>query len=313
MPSVFRRRAISAGVLALTIGAAAACGSSSSGGSSPSAGGSTAAKPLTVLAFQSQNAANLALSAGRADVGMADSPVAGYIVKQSHGQFKLSGQSYGTAPYGIAMSKKSGTLDKAVLAAVKDLMADGTYAQILAKWNVSPGGISNPMINGSSAPIKPATTPSATTAPTADANAVALVPASLKSKGVLNVAENAEYAPDEYYAADGKTIIGMDADMAKAIGTVLGLKVTIENAAFDAIIPAIQDGRFDLGMSSFTDTAVREKSVSFVTYFSAGTSFYVKANGGPTLTDLASLCGHKVAVQSGTTEEIDAKGQAKKC
>jgi polar amino acid transport system substrate-binding protein len=66
-------------------------------------------------------------------------------------------------------------------------------------------------------------------------------------------------------------------------------------------------------MSSFTDTAAREKQVNFVTYFSAGTSFYVLANGGPNITSLADLCGHTVAVEAGTTEETDAKGQASKC
>ena len=40
-----------------------------------------------------QNAANLAISSGRAEVGMADSPVAAYIVKQSNGQFELTGKS----------------------------------------------------------------------------------------------------------------------------------------------------------------------------------------------------------------------------
>ena len=39
---------------------------------------------------------------------MADSPVAAYIVKQSNGQFKLTGKPYGTAPYGIAIPKDNG-------------------------------------------------------------------------------------------------------------------------------------------------------------------------------------------------------------
>ena len=56
-----------------------------------------------VLPFPTQTAANLALSSGRAQVGMADSPVAAYQVKQSSGAFKLVGQTYGVAPYGIAV------------------------------------------------------------------------------------------------------------------------------------------------------------------------------------------------------------------
>jgi polar amino acid transport system substrate-binding protein len=96
--------------------------------------------------FPDQNGANLALSSGRAEVGMADSPVAAYQVKKSNGQFKLSGQPYGTAPYGIAIPKDSG-LQKPVLAAMKALQKDGTYMKILKKWGVQAGAIKNPQIN----------------------------------------------------------------------------------------------------------------------------------------------------------------------
>ena len=53
---------------------------------------------------------------------MADSPVADYQVKKSNGQFKLTGQTYGTAPYGIAIPKGSG-MAKPVLAGAEG--ADG--------------------------------------------------------------------------------------------------------------------------------------------------------------------------------------------
>lgn len=153
--------------------------------------------------------------------------------------------------------------------------------------------------------------PAASSGP--NAAAVALLQASIKSKGSLLVAADASYAPNEFLASDGTTVQGMDADLAKAIGTELGLTVTVKNATFDAIIPGLANGRFDLGMSSFTDTKDREKTVNFVTYFSAGTSFFTKATGGPAITDLSSLCGLKVAVESGTTQEADAKAQSKKC
>src|SRR5205085_12679968 len=68
-----------------------------------------------------------------------------------------------------------------------------------------------------------------------------------------------------------------------------------------------------LGMSSFTDTKEREKTVDFVTYFSAGTSFYAKTQGAPTVNSLADLCGLKVAVEKGTTQADDANAQSKKC
>src|SRR5437868_2336095 len=63
----------------------------------------SAGKPgVTVLTFPDQNGANLALSSGRAQLVMADSPPSEYAVKKSNGQFKITGSTYGTAPYGLA-------------------------------------------------------------------------------------------------------------------------------------------------------------------------------------------------------------------
>jgi polar amino acid transport system substrate-binding protein len=139
------------------------------------------------------------------------------------------------------------------------------------------------------------------------------VPAAIKSKGTLIVAADASYAPNEFIASDGKTVVGWDADLAMAIGQVLGLKVTVVNATFDTIIPGLASGKYDLGMSSFTDTKERQKTVDFVDYYQAGTSFFVKTSGGPNITSLADLCGHKVSVEKGTTEQTDAEGQSAKC
>ena len=84
------------------------------------------------------------------------------------------------------------------------------------------------------------------------------------------MAADATYPPDEFIASDGKTVIGMDADLAKAIAELMGLKATVQNATFDSIIPGLAAGKYDLGMSSFTDTKEREKTVDFVTYLTAG-------------------------------------------
>jgi polar amino acid transport system substrate-binding protein len=141
----------------------------------------------------------------------------------------------------------------------------------------------------------------------------AQVPAAVKAKGTLTVAADATYAPNEFIGSDGHTVVGMDADLAAALGQVLGLKVNMVNATFDTIIPGLVSGKYGLGISSFTDTKEREKTVDFVTYFVAGTSFYVKTSSGPDVTSLAGLCGHKVAAEKGTTQQADAQAQAPRC
>src|SRR5437773_4652088 len=70
-----------------------------------------------------------------------------------------------------------------------------------------------------------------------DKKVAAEVPSAVKSKGTLVVATDAEYAPNEFIAPDGHTIIGMDADLAKALAQAMGLKAELKNAVFESIIP----------------------------------------------------------------------------
>ena len=165
----------------------------------------------------------------------------------------------------------------------------------------------------SSAASSSTTSSTASTSSGGNSAVAALVPAALKSKGTLTVAADATYAPNEFIASDGHTVIGMDADLMKAIATAMGLKIKIVNATFDSIIPGLASGKYDVGASSFTDTKEREKTVDFVDYLTAGESFYTKASGGVTINTIDDLCGHTVAVERGTTEQADANTQSKKC
>ena len=149
--------------------------------------------------------------------------------------------------------------------------------------------------------------------PAKNATVAALVPKSIKSKGTLTVATDATYAPDEFIGSNGHTIIGMDADLSHALGAVMGLKVNLVNATFATIIPGLAAGKYDMGASSFGDTKAREKTVDFVDYAFVGESFYTKASGGTSIGSIADICGKTVSVESGTTEEADAKTQSGKC
>ncbi|HEY5110104.1 MAG TPA: ABC transporter substrate-binding protein [Acidimicrobiales bacterium] len=166
-----------------------------------------------------------------------------------------------------------------------------------------------------SSPTTTTTPPIPTTViPTQPANSAiaATVPAAIHSTGNLIVGMDASYPPSEFFASDGSTIVGMDADLSTAIGQTLGLNPKLVNATFTTIIPGIASGKYGMGASSFTPTIVREKQVDFVNYFNAGEAFYIKS-GGTVFTDTAQLCGHSVAVESGTTEEKHAKEQGAKC
>jgi len=159
-----------------------------------------------------------------------------------------------------------------------------------------------------------ATTAATVVIPGVNRKIAAEVPTATKSKGTLIVASDAHYPPDEFIGSDGRTVVGMDPDLASALAGVMGLKVKVVNTPLSTIIPGVAAGRYDLGMSSITDTRGREKTVDFVTYFKAGTTFYVNATGGLAIQHgLSDLCGHSVAVGRGTTEQSDATAQSAKC
>jgi len=176
-------------------------------------------------------------------------------------------------------------------------------------------GCSSSSSSSSSTPTTSTSSGSVSAAATIGAvpQVAALVPSAVKAKGAVTVAMDATYPPDEYIASDGHTIIGLDADLGKALGQVMGIKWNPVNATFATIIPGLQSGKYDIGLSSFGDTKAREKVVNFVTYFQAGEAFYVKAGSPTTITSMSSLCGKSVAVESGTTEQTDATTQSKKC
>ena len=86
------------------------------------------------------------------------------------------------------------------------------------------------------------TTSAATSTPASAAvpSVEKLVPAAVKSKGTLTVASDASYAPNEFIGPDGHTVVGMDPDLMKALGAVMGLKVKVVNVTFASILPGMQ-------------------------------------------------------------------------
>jgi polar amino acid transport system substrate-binding protein len=148
---------------------------------------------------------------------------------------------------------------------------------------------------------------------TKDAKVAAEVPAAVRKSGTLTVATDPTYPPNEFLKGGTKEIIGFDADIAEALGKVMGLKLKLENVTFDAIIPGMASKKYDVGLSSFTDTREREKTVDFVTYFEAATSFYAKKDFTAKIVGLSTLCGHSVAAEKGTTQVDDSTAQGKKC
>jgi polar amino acid transport system substrate-binding protein len=136
-----------------------------------------------------------------------------------------------------------------------------------------------------------------------------MVPEDIKASGKLIVGVNIPYKPNEFKDESGK-IVGFDVDLMNSIAATLGLTPEYRESDFAKIIPSIQGGTYNVGMSSFTDTKEREKTVDFVTYFSAGTQWAQRPGSD---IDPNDACGKRVAVQATTyqeTDELPAKSKA---
>ena len=138
-----------------------------------------------------------------------------------------------------------------------------------------------------------------------------MLPDYVTKDGKLTIGMDTSYAPAEFLAADGKTPVGFDVDIVKALAKTFGLEADPQTSNFDSIIPSI-GSKYDIGVSSFTITPERMKAVDFVSMFKAGSTWVVK-KGNPNKVDTSDLCGKKVAVQTATMQETAANKMAKQC
>jgi polar amino acid transport system substrate-binding protein len=131
----------------------------------------------------------------------------------------------------------------------------------------------------------------------------------LFTAGTITFGSDVSYPPQEYFDPPGSTtVVGFDADIAKALGDKMGLKTVLVNQAFAGIIPALDAKKYDAIISAMTINADRTPKVDFVPYFVAGESFVTKKGASYKPTKLEDLCGHKIAVEDGTAEKDEANG-----
>jgi len=143
--------------------------------------------------------------------------------------------------------------------------------------------------------------------PSKVASIAAEVPSSVPTP--VQLATDATYPPDESIDPTTGAIVGWDIDFGKAVCAVMGVVCTFNNVSFDNIIPQLTAStpRYLASYSSFTPTADREaKGIDFVSYYKAGEGWVVAASSNITVNSAADMCGHTVAVETGTTEEGDA-------
>ncbi|MFD8301277.1 ABC transporter substrate-binding protein [Streptomyces sp. NPDC059690] len=165
---------------------------------------------------------------------------------------------------------------------------------------------------------------SSSSASTSTAPLASKLPASIRDKGVVRVGSDIAYAPVEFKDSSGK-VVGIDPDLAAAMGKQLGVKFEFQNGTFDALLTGIRSDRYDIAMSAMTDNKNRQEGVDpdtgkkvgegvdFVDYLTAGVSIYTRKGDTKGIASWSDLCGKKLAVERGTVSEDLAKSEAKKC
>lgn len=131
---------------------------------------------------------------------------------------------------------------------------------------------------------------------TKDAAAAKLLPSQFASG--IRVVTSAPFPPFETYDASHR-LTGVDIDTANAIAAKLGTKATVSSIGYDAVIPAVQSGKYDLVLADMGDTKDREQALDFVDYSTQGDVLIVKAGNPDKIHALTDLCGKTVSLEAG--------------
>ncbi|MFC7304458.1 ABC transporter substrate-binding protein [Streptomyces monticola] len=148
-----------------------------------------------------------------------------------------------------------------------------------------------------------------------DPDAAGLLPAEVRERGTLRLATSIGSPPSAFHpGTESNAPAGQDIDIADAVGRVLGVRLERQEASFEAILPALESGKFDFGTGNFGVTEERLKTIDFVTYINDGQGFSVRRDDGQKkITSLEQLCGKTVGVGAGTTFETTLEENKKVC
>ena len=160
-------------------------------------------------------------------------------------------------------------------------------------------------------PVAPTTVPTVSSRVGINAEAVAALPSQYSVDGILNVAIDPTYAPNESTDGHGNPV-GWEVELGNAIAARLGLRMQFSTFNFANILTSVQQGKYDIGLSSIFDTAERRKLVDMVDYYTAGTQ-WAQRTGGVNV-DPNNACGLSVSVQTNSYQaDVDLVARSQKC
>lgn len=195
--------------------------------------------------YNKGNDAIMALKQKKIDCVIIDSQPAAKFVEKNDDLMILE-EDFALEDYAIAVSKDNTELTEKINAALKELKEDGTLEQITKNYIGDDTKGTCPYVSPEDVDY---------------------------SNGTLTMATNATFEPYEFY--DGENIVGIDAEMAKAVCDKLGYELKIEDMEFDAIVNAVKSGKADIGVAGMTVTEDRLKTIDFTEPYTTATQVII--------------------------------------
>ncbi len=220
------------------------------------------------------------LRSGRADAVVGDFPVIAFEARESAGAVVAVSQQFEIETLGIGVSKEAPELKTAMTDALRRIMEDKSYLNLLVSWAVSQGKLDPPP--------QPASVPATDAVPQL-------------SDGELKVGMELSYAPMEFFD-EFKKEAGVDVELGRALGRALGVDVAFVDMPFDALIGAVETGKVDVVLSAMAITEERSQRIDFVPYLAIGSGILVNRGNPLKIRKLKNLCGKIVAVQNATSQ-----------
>jgi len=121
--------------------------------------------------------------------------------------------------------------------------------------------------------------------------------------GVLSVGVEIGYPPMEYYDTDGKTPIGFDIDLTRALAERLGLSVEYIDVAWEGIMAGLNTDRYDLAIN-ITILPERQINYNFTNpYIDSSITVMARRGSGFIIEKAEDIAGYSVGCQGDTTAQ----------
>lgn len=123
----------------------------------------------------------------------------------------------------------------------------------------------------------------------------------VQSAGKLVIATSPDFPPFESLGEEGE-VFGIEIDILNLVCEQLGVELAIEQMDFDSVLPGVQAGKYDVGVSGISVTEKRQKNALFTDPYCLAAQAIVVLEGSE-IAGKADLDGKKISVQTGTTAE----------